>query len=107
MNREMIIQNIMINYGKYGITEEMVNEIIDSGLESGANYDLIYLDLMKRISEIIGEEFVCMPKDMARAYNVPVETIYEMIEKGREELIASGENPDEYFKEVPVNRFMM
>lgn len=107
MDRKMIIQNIMINYGKYGITEEMVNEIIDSGLESGANYDLIYLDLMKRISEITGEEFVCMPEDMARAYNVPVETIYEMIEEGREELIAAGDNPDEYFKEVPVNRFMM
>lgn len=107
MDRKMIIQNIMINYGKYGITEEIVNEIINAGLESGANYDLIYLDLMKRISEITGEEFVCMPEDMARAYNVTVEEIYEMIEKGKEELIAAGENPDEYFKEVPVNRFMM
>ena len=107
MNREIIIQNIMINYGKYGITEEMVNKLIDIGLESGANYDLIYLDLMTRISELTGEEFVCMPEDMARAYNVPVETIYKMIEKGKEELIAAGDNPDEYFKEVPVNRFMM
>lgn len=107
MNRKMIIQNIMINYGKYGITEEMVNEIINSGLESGANYDLIYLDLMKRISEITKEDFICMPEDMARAYNIPVETIYKMIKEGREELIAAGENPDEYFKEVPVNRFMM
>lgn len=107
MNREMIIQNIMINYNKYGITEDMINELIDGGLESGANYDLIYLDLMKRISEITGEEFFCTSEDMARAYNVPVETIYKMIEDGREELIAAGENPDEYFKEVPVNRFMM
>ncbi|WP_024346874.1 hypothetical protein [Lacrimispora indolis] len=107
MNRKMIIENIMINYGKYGITENMINELIDAGLESGANYDLIYLDLMKRISEITQEEFVCTSEDMARAYNVPVETIYEMIQEGREELIAAGENPDEYFKEVPVNRFMM
>lgn len=97
----------MTNYGRYGITEDMVNEIIDAGLESGANYDLIYLDLMKRISEITGEEFFCTSEDMARAYNVPVEVIYKMIEDGREELIAAGENPDEYFKEVPVNRFMM
>lgn len=107
MNREMIIQNIMINYGKYGITENMINQLIDAGLESGANYDLIYLDLMKRISELTGEEFICTPEDIARAYNVPVETIYKMIEEGRKELIAVGENPDEYFKEVPVNRFMM
>lgn len=39
--------------------------------------------------------------------NVPVEEIYEMIQEGREELIAAGENPDKYFKEVSVNRFMM
>ena len=107
MTRKLILQNIMTNYGRYGITEDMVNEIIDAGLESGANYDLIYLDLMKRISEITGEEFFCTSEDMARAYNVPVEVIYKMIEDGREELIAAGENPDEYFKEVPVNRFMM
>ena len=61
----------------------------------------------EQISEITQEEFACMPEDMARAYNVPVRTIYEMIQEGREELIAAGENPDEYFKEVPVNRFMM
>lgn len=99
MDRKMIIQNIMINYGKYGITEEIVNEIIDAGFESGANYDLIYLDLMKRISEITQEEFICMPEDMARAYSVPVETIYKMIQEGREELIAAGDNPDEYFND--------
>lgn len=107
MTRELILQNIMTNYGRYGITEDMVNELIDAGLESGANYDLIYLDMMKRISELTGEEFICTSEDMARAYNVPVETIYKMIQEGREELIADGENPDEYFKEVPVNRFMM
>jgi len=97
----------MTNYGKYGITKDMVNGLIDAGLESGANYDLIYLDLMRRISEITKEEFFCTPEDMARAYNVPVEKVYEMIAESREELVAAGENPDEYFKEVPVNRFMM
>ena len=107
MNRELILQNIMINYGKHGIKENMINELIDCGLESGANYDLIYLDLMKRIAEITGEEFFCTSEDMARAYNVPVEVIYKMIEEGKEELIAAGENPDEYFKEAPVNKFMM
>lgn len=97
----------MVNYGKYGITEDMVNDAIDGGVESGANFDLIYLDLMRGISEILGEDFLCTPEDMARAYDVPVERIYEMIDQGREELIAAGENSDEYFKEMPVNRFMM
>ena len=44
MNRETIIQNIMNNYGKYGITQDMINEVIDAGLEGGMSYDMIYLD---------------------------------------------------------------
>ena len=33
MTRELIIQNIMNNYGKYGITIDMVEEVIDTDLE--------------------------------------------------------------------------
>lgn len=44
MDRETVLLNIMNNYGKYGITEDMVNEVINTGLEGGMSYDLIYLD---------------------------------------------------------------
>lgn len=70
MTRELILQNIMNNYGKYGITEDMINEVIDAGIEGGMNYDMIYLDICRRISEITGEEFVCSASDMAKAYGV-------------------------------------
>ena len=33
MDRETIIQNIMANYGKYGITQDMVEVVIDAGIE--------------------------------------------------------------------------
>ena len=104
MTRELIIQNIMNNYKQYGITEEMIEEVIDSGLESGMNYDMIYLDMCRRISEITGEEFVCSSSDLARAYGVSDEEMQRLIEKAREELIESGEDPDEYFKDVEVHR---
>lgn len=107
MTRELIIQNLMSNYGKYGITEDMINELIDGGLESGANYDMIYLDVMRRITEITGEEFFCTAEDMARVFDVSVDVINRMIQKGREELLANGENPDEYFVELPVSKFVM
>ncbi len=107
MTRELIIQNIMNNYGKYGITQDMVEEVIDAGIEEGMSYDLIYLDICRRISEIIGEEFVCTASDMARAYGVSLDEMQKIIKEAREELIESGENPDEYFKEVPVHRFIM
>lgn len=104
MTRELIIQNIMNNYGKYGITKDMVEEVIDSGLEEGMNYDMVYLDMCRRISEITGEEFVCSASDLARAYNVSDAEMEKIIADAREELIESGENPDEYFREVEVHR---
>ena len=107
MDRQTVIQNIMNNYGKYGITPDMINEVIDAGLEGGMSYDMIYLDTRRRISEITGEEFLCSSSDMARAMGVSEEEMTRMIDEARRELIKEGEDPDEYFKEVPVHRFMM
>ena len=107
MTREIIIRNIMNNYGKYGITTDMVEEVIDTGLEEGMNYDMIYIDMCRRISEITGEEYLCSASDMAKAYGIPEEEMLKLIEEAKEELIEAGEDPDEYFRYVPVQRFMM
>ena len=107
MTRELILQNIMNNYDKYGITEDMINEGIDAGIEGGMNYDMIYLDICRRISEITGEEFVCSASDMAKAYGISLEEMEKLIEEAREELIEAGGDPDEYFRSVPVQRFMI
>lgn len=107
MTREMVLQNIMTNYGKYGITTDMVNEVIDAGLEGGMSYELIYFDICRKISEITGEEFFCTSSDMARAFGVSDEEMQRIIEESRQELIEAGENPDEYFRKVPVMGFVM
>ena len=107
MNREMILENIMRNYGRYGITEDMVNEVIDVGIEGGLTYEFIYYDMCRKISEIIGEEFFCTSADMAKAFGIPQEDMDRIIAEAREELVESGEDPDQYFWEVPVQRFMM
>lgn len=107
MTRKMVLQNIMNNYGKFGISTDMVNEVIDAGLEGGMSYDLIYFDICRKISEITGEEFYCTSSDMARAFGVSDEEMSKIIQEARQELLEAGENPDEYFREVPVQRFMM
>ena len=107
MDRETVIQNIMNNYGKYGITQDMVEEVIDAGTEGGMSYDLIYLDTCRRISEITGEEFVCTSSDMAKAYGVSLDEMQKIIEEARQELLEAGENPDEYFWSAQSTRFMM
>ena len=104
MTRQTVIQNIIANYSKYGITTDMVEEVIDTGLEGGMSYDMIYLDTMRRISEITGEEFVCSASDMAKAFGVSDAEMEKIIADAREELIESGEDPDEYFREVEVHR---
>lgn len=107
MDRETVLQNIMVDYGKYGITEDMVNEVIDAGLEGGMSYELIYWDICRKITEFTGEEFYCTSSDMARAFNVSEDEMNRIIEEAREELIEAGENPGEYFKTVETTRFMV
>ena len=107
MDRETVLQNIMVNYRKYGITEDMVDEVIDVGLEGGMSYELIYWDTCRKISEITGEEFFCTSSDMARAFGMSEDEMNRIIEEAREELIADGEDPDEYFKTVETTKFMM
>ena len=107
MDRETVLQNIMVNYRKYGITEDMVEEVIDAGFEGGMSYELIYWDICRKISEITGDEFICTSSDMARAFNVSEDEMNRLIEEAREELIADGENPDEYFRTVETTKFMM
>ena len=107
MDRETVLQNIMVNYGKYGFTEDMVNEVIDAGIEGGMSYELIYYDICRKISEITGEEFFCTSSDMARAFGVSEGEMNQIIEEAREELIADGQDPDEYFRTVETTKFMM
>ena len=107
MDRETVLQNIMVNYRKYGITEDMVNEVIDAGLEGDMSYELIYWDICRKISEITGDGFICTSSDMARAFGMSEDEMNRIIEEAREELIADGQDPDEYFRTVETTKFMM
>lgn len=107
MNRETLIQNILTNYGSYGITREFIEPLIDSGIAEGFTYDLIYLGLKAELSKLAGEEFFCTSEDMAKAIGVTIDEMDRIIEESREELVAAGEDPDEYFRQVTVQRFMM
>lgn len=107
MTRELIIQNILTNYGEYGITEETIIPLIDSGVKQGFSYDLIYLGLKMELCKLAGEEFYCTSSDVARAFNVSNEEINERIKEARQELAEAGENPDDYFREVKATRFVI
>lgn len=107
MNRETVIQNLTNNYGKYGITREVLEPLIDDGVKEGFTYDLIYLSLEAELSKLAGQEFFCTSEDMARAFGISDAEMNRIIEEAREELAASGEDPDEYFRMVESTRFVM
>lgn len=107
MDKEILIQNILTNYSKYGITKEFIEPLVDSGVAEGLTYDLIYLGLKAELSKLAGEEFYCTSEEMARSFDISLDEMNRIIEESREELIAAGENPDEYFWQVPVQKFML
>ena len=107
MDRKTLIQNLVNNYGKYGITREVIEPLVDDGVREGFTYDLIYLTLEAELSKLAGQEFFCTSSDMARAFGISDDEMNRIIEEAREELIASGKDPDEYFRTVESTRFMM
>lgn len=107
INKGIVIQNLTNNYGKYGITREVLEPLIDDGVAEGFTYDLIYLSLEAELSKLAGQEFFCTSEDMARAFGISDEEMNRIIEEARGELAANGENPDEYFKTVETTRFMV
>ena len=44
---------------------------------------------------------------MARAFGMSEDEMNRIIEEAREELIADGQDPDEYFRTVETTKFMM
>lgn len=59
------------------------------------------------MDKLTGQEFYCTSEEAARAFGVSHDEMQRIIEESREELIETGENPDDYFQEVQATRFMI
>lgn len=103
MNRETVIQNILVNYKQCGITREDIESIIDSGIREGFSYDLIYLTLKAELSKLAGENFYCSSLELAQALGISLEEMDQLIDEARNDLIALGEDPNEYFIPAPLS----
>ena len=98
MDRETVVQNLVNNYGEYGITREILEPLIDDGVKEGFSYELIYWQLKAELSKLAGEEFYCTSEDMARAFGVSEDIMNRIIEESREELISMfSSSPDRAF----------
>lgn len=67
MNKQTIIKNILTIYGKYGVTQEDIEPLIDESVEKGRSYDSIYFFLQLAITDVYGLDFFwCTSRQMGR-----------------------------------------
>lgn len=107
MDKNTIVKNIMNNYGKYGVTENYVSELIDSGRKQGLSYELIYLELRRQMCELSGEEYYCTAEELASALGISYEQMLQEIDRMIDEVIAAGEDPEEYVRYVPSSKYIL
>ena len=101
MDKETVINNILANYGKYGITKEELQRMVENGMK---NYDLsldaIYNGLRMSLASAFGEHEFFSLDDVMSITGESREELLQRIEQCRQELIETGENPDDYFKPI-------
>ena len=105
MDKNALINNLLANYGKYGVTRAELEPIIDDGIQ---NYDLsleaIYSGLRMSLASAFNEHEYFSLDDVMTIAGESREEFLQCIEQCRQELIEAGENPDEYFKPVEPQR---
>lgn len=99
--------NLMNNYGKYGVTKELLNTLIHDGLANGLNLDAVYLMLRMTLSLQFNEHEYATTEEIATAMEVSAEEVNQMVKQTREDLIAAGEDPDQYIIRAESSRYMM
>lgn len=102
MNKQTIIENILTIYGKYGVTQEDIEPLIDESIEDGFSYDRIYFFLQLTLTDVCGLDFFwCTARQMARALGTSDEKMLEIIKETSKELRTEAEGLDDLFR-VPV-----
>lgn len=99
--------NRLINkYGKYGFSKEMLSEQLQDGvMNQGFSVNMAYNGLRMALGSVTGQEELFSVDDVAEISGMSREEVLQEIEKSRKELVAAGENPDDYFKPVePAQR---
>ena len=101
MNKQTIIENILTIYGKYGVTQEDIEPLIDESIEDGFSYDRIYFFLQLTLTDVCGLDFFwCTARQMAKALGTSDERMLEIMKEVHEEIV-KAEDLDKPFR-VPV-----
>lgn len=101
LDKQTIIKNILTNYGKYGVTQEEIEPLIDGSVKEAFTYDRIYFFLQLAITDAYGLDFFwCTARQMAKAFGTSEERMLEIMKEVHEEVVKE-EELDKPFR-VPV-----
>ena len=105
MDKDTLINNLLANYGKYGVTRAELEPIIDDGIQNyGLSLEAIYSGLKMSLASAFNEHEYFSLDDVMAITGESREELLQRIEQCRQELIEVGENPDDYFKPVEPQR---
>lgn len=100
MNRQDVVKNLMSTYGKYGVTELLIEDEIESGLKHGFSYQTIYTGLRMALGNAFNVREYFTPAEMAEAFGTTEEEVIKQVEDLGKELEAQGKDTSEYFVKV-------
>ena len=110
MNRSDIVINLLITYGKYGVTKDVIDSAIDNGIK---NYDMtygVYNGLRMSLAKVFNEPEYFSIEDVMSITGETKEEVTVRIKEMLDEVRTEGENPEEYAKEIDndhVQRFII
>ena len=110
MTRNDVVNNIMANYRKYGISQEWLEDEIRSGEQQGFSYRTIYTGIRMALGNVTGQEELFTVSDMAEAFGLSEDEVIRQVEELKAELEAAGEDKEKYFKRCQpdkIQRFII
>lgn len=102
---EQAINRLYSTYSKHGITKELITRLVMDGIKKQgfAPLDIYNLLRMSLGHEFNEREYFSLDDVMAITGETE-EELAKRIEQYRVELLAAGENPDDYFKPIKPNK---
>lgn len=100
MTMKTALDNLCLNYGKYGFTRAQFKAMLQSGIERGISVLGAYNGIRMIAAQETGEHEFFTSRDVMSITGETLEEVNHRIEEYKKELTEQGEDPDEYFREI-------